>query len=384
VRAKSLDWGMGLQVGSVSNMFRYLNIRTNDVFFTNDPERQATEGKWKTRLGDPPNFPDGFYSAAGAAQKTVVVVHGLDWDESETPAGHAEIFKRLFQSGCNARYIGVSWAADLSRRLAGPVVYATDVIGAFVAARYVTQGLDGFLGPDTTVLAHSLGNVLVSSAIQDHGMQVGAYAMLSAAVPVESYDGRAPVGNADRSHMTPGLWKNYYNPGLYPERVTCAGWSKLFSPGDPRHAVTWDGRFRDVVSGPGAPAVWQFYSTGEEVLKPSEGTLPDLVELRDLLTLLPRGPRRSDSVAGAQERVWVYHEMTKGDALFLQLQLALYCGPGPGGAGPTAAAALHGRFHGPRHEPRQAPRRDGPAALRPGRVDGPDRKPRGGTSHRHE
>jgi alpha-beta hydrolase superfamily lysophospholipase len=37
----------------------------------------------------------------------------------------------------------------------------------------VKEGLRGFWGPDTVVFAHSLGNVVASSMIADHGARVG-------------------------------------------------------------------------------------------------------------------------------------------------------------------------------------------------------------------
>ena len=38
------------------------------------------------------------------------------------------------------------------------------------------------------ILAHSLGNMLVSAAKQDYGLQYAKYFMLNAAVPAEAYD----------------------------------------------------------------------------------------------------------------------------------------------------------------------------------------------------
>jgi hypothetical protein len=172
---------MPLSISPVRDMFRYLNVRTCDELFTNPDQTlwtpftrdAARVGRWPTALDEPANLPDGWLDAPGEPVRTLVAIHGLDWDHDESPAGHAEIFKRFFQSGCRARYIGVSWAADCGRRLGLPVIYYTDVIGAFVAAHHVKEGLRGFWGPDTVVFAHSLGNVVASSMIADHGARVG-------------------------------------------------------------------------------------------------------------------------------------------------------------------------------------------------------------------
>ena len=297
---------LNISLSSVRDMFRYLNIRTADEYFTQDPDRPAQPGLWDTRLGQPQHFPDSYLLAPGETQKTIIMVHGLDWSETETPAGHSEIFKRLYQAGSNARFIGVSWAADLSRRFGAPIVYANDVIGAFIAAKLLNDSNilpTQFLGTNTTIVAHSLGNMVASSAIQDHGLDVGNYVMLNPAVPSESYDGRAPASDSDRRNMTHYEWKGAADNGSqdYEERVMAAGWSTLFSSSDPRSKVTWDNRFGDV---PGGTAkVWQFYSSGEEILRAADGDIPPLVEW---------STNGVGSVAIAKERVWVYHEMTKG------------------------------------------------------------------------
>jgi hypothetical protein len=299
---------MGLSVSPVREMFRCLNIRTCDSYFTRHTRRVATQGMWATSLNPPANYPDGYYNPPGETLKTFITVHGLDWDETETPAGNAELFKRFFQSGLNARFIGVSWASDLSRRLGAPIIYGHDVIGAFVAARHVKLRLAEFLGPDTSVFAHSLGNVLVSSAIQDYGLQIGKYFMLNAAVPVEAYDGRH-ASMEERMKMVPPKWKNPGSPPspLFNEGLMCASWSRLFEDAhDPRSALTWDGRFKKVTAMP-SMEVYQFYSTGEEVLREPDGLLPNFLDSSDFWP-----SKSSDSLGGALERVWVYHEMTKG------------------------------------------------------------------------
>ena len=296
---------LDISLSSVKDMFRYLNIRTADAYFTQDPNRPATQGMWGTRLNEPPNLPDSHLLAPDEIQKNIIAVHGLDWDEKETPAGYSEMFKRLYQSGSNARFIGVSWAADLARRSVGPVVYANDVIGAFVVAKLLndTNILPAqFLGTDTTIIAHSLGNMVVSSAIQDYGLDVGNYVMLNPAVPSESYDGRAPASDPDRRNMTHPDWKGAASDGSqdYPERVTAAGWSKLFSDDDPRSKITWDNRFGGILD---STDVWQFYSSGEEILHESQGGVPPLLDWPWHL---------DETVMIGKEWVWVYHEITKG------------------------------------------------------------------------
>ena len=327
------SWYMGLSVSPVKKMLRHLNIRTIDSYNSQhtkpnlicDPfgwlTRASKVGSWATDTNDPPNNPDGFYGENGQVQKTIVWVHGLDWDHEETPAGHAEQFKRLFQSGCNARYLGVSWASDMSRRIGQPLAYGSDVIGAFVAAPYLktnlTQG--GFAGDNTTVIAHSLGNMLVSSAIVDHNLQVKNYALLNPAVAIEAYEGRK-TNSAYYGMIFPD-WTNQSN-NVYSERVMCAAWADLFSSSDPRSAIRWHNRFSGITNNVTAH---QFYSEGEEILRQPNGTIPELALLKNLLSTAYNWiPWVQDSDVNETlvqgEFVWVYNEITKGEpGLFDQL-----------------------------------------------------------------
>ncbi|MCL2105175.1 MAG: alpha/beta hydrolase, partial [Kiritimatiellaeota bacterium] len=310
-----------MQLSSVRNMFRYLNVRAEDPYFTDNDITSAVRGSWKTDLEAPSNLPDSYLTLSGETLKTLIWIHGMDWDEAETPAGHAEVFKRLYQAGSNARFIGVSWASNTGRRMGNPIVYANDVIGAFIAAKLVKDGLSGYLGGDTTIVAHSLGNMLVSSMIGDHSAEVGNYVMLNAAMPTEAYDGRAPANDPDRRNMTHPDWRAPQSDLLddYSERIMSAGWSTLFSPDDLRSHVTWDGRFADVLNKP-ETKVWQFYSSGEEVLRQADGGITTSISGQDiagyLFNWLPfiNIPPDPDTVAGSKEYTWVYHEITKGRA----------------------------------------------------------------------
>lgn len=85
----------------------------------------------------------------------------------------------------------------------------------------------------------------------------------------------------------------------------CAGWSKIFTTNDPRSTVTWDGQFKNV---PDRTTLWQFYSTGEEILRDSDGDVPAFIHLSNYWKWWNYN---SDSVLD-KERVWVYNEMTKG------------------------------------------------------------------------
>ncbi len=72
-----------------------------------------------------------------------------------------------------------------------PVIGSANIVHAFeTAAAFAATNAQSVSG-NTTVIAHSLGNVLVSSAVQDHGFRPARYFMFNAAVPAEAFDASA-------------------------------------------------------------------------------------------------------------------------------------------------------------------------------------------------
>ncbi|HSH09189.1 MAG TPA: hypothetical protein VK995_02290, partial [Oceanipulchritudo sp.] len=275
-----------LSISPVDDMFRIINLRNADPHFSaTDP------GPWTTHTGMPPNLPDSYLKSLTPPLRTLVHVHGFNWGGDEIPAAHSELFKRLFQAGSNARYIGIIWYGDRgSSDLTGTSLeYNENVINAFITAGLMTEALAPFAGPLTFALAHSLGNMVTSSAIADYGLQLGHYFMLSAAVPLEAYVGETE----DRRHMVHPDWKD--EVGLIPdyaERLLSTNWHRLFPDSDNRSLLKWKSRFAGVFAN--TPCT-NFYSTGEEILKTGNGDLPGL--FGDIFE---------------QELIWVYNEMVKG------------------------------------------------------------------------
>ena len=108
-----------------------------------------------------------------------------------------------------------------------------------------------------TRLAHSLGNMVVCSAIQDHGFRPDRYFMLNAAVPVEAFD--ATQWNTAETN-NPFEFEDWVG---YPAKSWASCWHLLFPTNDIRHKLTWKGRFADV---PQRTELYNYYSTGDEVL----------------------------------------------------------------------------------------------------------------------
>ena len=141
--------------------------------------------------------------------------------------------------------------------------YYGNVQNAFATASALKNAMDGIDGPKWFV-AHSLGNMLVSAAIQDYGMPHEKYFMLNAAVAMEAFDPTNGITQALHDNMTPEAWTNYT------DRVRATHWFERFPEGDGRRLLTWKGRFCNVTN------IVNFYSTQEEVVCNGDGRPKDL------------------------------------------------------------------------------------------------------------
>jgi hypothetical protein len=123
--------------------------------------------------------------------------------------------------------------------------------------------------------------------------------MVDAAVAIEALAGSA----AQSTNMTHPEWSS---PTPYATRLWATEWHSLFPTGDGRNTLTW----RDRLS-PNLPTdnIYNFYSSGEEVLREHVGTPPDSLwqtiadEVHWILAQDPLGVY-----------VWALQEKTKGRA----------------------------------------------------------------------
>lgn len=131
------------------------------------------------------------------------------------------------------------------------------MINAFEAAPRLAAYVNNVLAGDgpKVVAGHSLGNMVVSSAIADHGMNVSKYFMLNAAVAAECYD-VSLASSVVSNPMVHDDWKDY-NPETW-----AANWHTLFAAMDGRAGLTWKGRFAAVL-----PVAYNYYSSGDEVFE---------------------------------------------------------------------------------------------------------------------
>jgi pimeloyl-ACP methyl ester carboxylesterase len=206
-------------------------------------------------------------------KKHFVFVHGYNVNENQARGWNSEAFKRTYWSGSLADFHGVSWNGSETQYI--PLVasltvdYHANVLNAFKSAPSLSVYLNSLNNNTSpvTIAGHSLGNMLVSSAIADHGAIVENYLMLDAAVAAEAYDGAEPK----TQDMWRSEWEAFYNawngaadedkPKYY--RLIAAGWHSLFDNSDARSRLTWKDRFEN---NPNNVNFYNFYSSGEEVL----------------------------------------------------------------------------------------------------------------------
>jgi hypothetical protein len=172
--------------------------------------------------------------------------------------------------------------------------YYDNVTNAFMTASNFNVAVSGLPGTQKYVIAHSLGNMVVSSAVKDFGLSVNSYFALDAAVATEAYDGNG--GTSDMVNPTPFQTSEGVSTGYgwqdYDTRLRATEWYQLFDSSDGRNGLTWRNRFGVI------PNFYNFYSSGENVLHNSDGSYPN-----PLTTVLLE-----------HEFAWVCQEMSKGNS----------------------------------------------------------------------
>ena len=270
-----------ISISGVEQMYRWINLR--DSFAVSGETQPAIN--YPTRSGQPSNFPD---SASDGRQ--VIYVHGFNVPEQKSRAEIAEAFKRLWQSHSKAMFTGVSWYGDqaYSGLLGTSLDYYSNVRNAFLTAPALANAVASLPGAHKVVIAHSLGNMVVSSAIVDCGMNVEKYCAIDAAVAMEAYDGS--IKDLGMVNPDVGAGVTFQGWPNYDQRLWSTEWYQLFDASDGRSGLTWRDRFGVI------PNLYNFYSSGEEVLEnpPGYQQLPSL----------------------GKEWIWVTQEMRKGTGLF--------------------------------------------------------------------
>ena len=181
--------------------------------------------------------------------KSLIFLHGANVSSDDAEKWGDAIFKRMWLSGMKARFYNVDWRSNIG----SSANYHENASNAFVVASQIVSTIGSIPG-EKVIMAHSLGNMVVSSMIQDYGLQVSKYLMCNSAVPAEAYDSTLTSTNI----LVHKDWNEY------PKKSFANEWYRLFEDevDDDRQLLTWGGRFENV-----ADYAINFYSTGDHVLE---------------------------------------------------------------------------------------------------------------------
>lgn len=278
-----------LKVGAVEEMYRHVDLTGFAKEYDGGSITPPKEPR-PTNMGEPSGLPDSEMS-----DKYFVFVHGFNIDGQNARGWNAEVFKRLYSLGNRARFVGVTWNGTPPSLIQDKYLdYHKAVFQAFQAG----DGLAGALelnSSDVTIAAHSLGNMVVSHAIQSGGFQAENYFMINAAVPMEAYvpavsDQKGP--GTPYEVMTEDSWKGK------DDRLFASNWHRLFDePNDYRAKLKWKGVFDRVRRD---TSVTNFYSPGEDVVENPKSSSSYIVW---------------DTLWDSSKGAWGHQEMIKGGAV---------------------------------------------------------------------
>ena len=232
---KIAEGSLDMHISSVEKMYRHLNVRD----FSLSAIDKASQ------LASPQNRPDNETS-----NKHLFFLHGATFSQDQARGWSSEIFKRMWQSGMTAKFTSVIWRGNIG----WDSNYHENVSNAFVTASVLASEIKKLEG-ERVLMAHSLGNMVVSSMIQDYKLEVSKYLMCNSAVPAEAYDTSLALRVPQLVHPD---WAEY------PTNSWAASWHTLFKddPDDDRKYLGWSGHFANVLQ-----YAVNFYSTGDEVLE---------------------------------------------------------------------------------------------------------------------
>ncbi|MBI5016004.1 MAG: hypothetical protein HZB55_11030 [Deltaproteobacteria bacterium] len=263
-----------LEIAGVEEMFGHRNMRSVAGGAGGRSDRYVDDQHIDMA---PPKMP----FCMGGTNKALVWMHGYNVDGDHAAATYAEVFKRLFHSGFQGRFYGVSWFGDPPDGvpLLPPTHYHQAVINAAATAKPYADFVKSLVG-EVHLAAHSLGNMVVGLAIQENDLtNFASYFAIDASVALEAYGQVSAVENLIRNDgsLNPNErsacmvnvegWTNHEKWTTYiaggQSRLLPSEWYKLFPAPDNRKDLTWRHRLWRVPSA----KVYNFYSSTEEVLR---------------------------------------------------------------------------------------------------------------------
>ena len=231
-----------MAISAVESMYRQVELTGLAQSFEGKPV-PSKEAPRPTAVADPAGLPD-----TETTPRWVVMLHGYNVSAQSARGWHAETFKRLRALGSNARFVGVTWNGDTG------LDYHQAVFQAFQAGDGLPRALRFVDESRTTLVAHSLGNIVACQGVQA-GFTPAHFYLLNAALPLEAIAGEG-VTHAYAADMTEASWR------IYPRRLFASDWSKVHVHGHRRHGYAWPNCFfrvrqlRDVIN---------CFSAGEDV-----------------------------------------------------------------------------------------------------------------------
>jgi hypothetical protein len=227
--------------------------------------------------------------------KIFVFLPGYNENPNQSRGWESEFFKRMYWSCSKAIFWGVTWNGAQSQYTTLEITpnYHTNVVNALLTAPALATFLGGLNG-SSMVAAHSLGNMVVLSALNDCPnikFGINQYCMIDAAVAIEALDPSVGINQ----NMVHPAWK------IYDNRLWASEWFNLWPGGDARNTLTWSNRLANF----GNTEIYNFYSSGEEVLREYDGAPPSL-----LGATYDQALATWEGYAGVY--TWVWQEKMKG------------------------------------------------------------------------
>ena len=251
---EALVLSLPLEIVPVESMYRSVDVTGVCRDYAGQPVAAPQKAR-PTETGNPRGLPD-----AEMGDSWTVFVHGYNVNAQRARGWQAEVFKRLYAMGSRTRFVGVTWYGDTGVRIGGTSLdYHMAVFNALQTGDRLKNAL-GFLDPaKTTVMAHSLGNMVACQAIQKTGLTPRRYLMLNAAVPTEAF---AKVEANEAGNMVEREWRG--KGGTYAAEYFAANWHKRFAASDPRFQLKWSDLFGRISKG---GFTINCYSEGDDIVR---------------------------------------------------------------------------------------------------------------------
>ncbi len=231
-----------LSISPVENMYRWLDLRSVGKELLGESHSACKCADTLCNgMEEPSNNPDSNCNGDARDGRNIVFVHGYNINSREATAWGAEMFKRLWQSGSTSLFTVADWVGDAGQ-FGNPddgksVSYYYAVPNAFLAAEKLQMAVNGrsFQG-NPVLMAHSLGNVVVSSAIVDWKMRCSKYYLLNAAVAIQAYEDRRDYLMIEDNWLP--IREKYFASYWYKNFTKANGYDNDF-----RSKLYWCGRF---------------------------------------------------------------------------------------------------------------------------------------------